>query len=94
MNATTTREPELIAGGLPLCPEHITMDLGAGDYPLTHGEKVAVMSVPHFSAVVMGIARPDYAHGFFMGLTPTMARSVAAWLLVSADEIDGGAGKQ
>jgi len=94
MNAPTAREPELITGGLPLCPENILMDLGAGDYPLMHAEKVAVMSAPEFKAVVLGIARSDFEHGFFMGYSPEQARSVAAWLMVSADEIDGGAVKQ
>lgn len=89
MNAPAPREPELIAGGLPRCPEHILMDMGAGDYPLVHAEKVAVMSAPEFAAVVIGISRSDFAHGFFMGMSPDQARSTAAWLRTSADEIDG-----
>lgn len=82
--------PELIAGGLPLTPEHILFDFGNGDYSLTHAAQVAVMSTPEYSAVVLGIARPDQPTGLFMGYTPAQARSIAAWLLVSADEIDGG----
>lgn len=94
MNATTAREAEVIAGGLPIMPEQFILEVGAGEYPVTHAAAVTVSPAPAYGAIVLAIHRPDQPAGLFMGMNPDQARSVAAWLLVSADEIDGGAVKQ
>ena len=85
---------EFIDGGAPLFPSVITIDLFDREFPLMHGSSVYVQPVLEFSGVVVALGHPEMQHGLFLGVSPDLARSIAAWLLNAANAIDGGRGAQ
>lgn len=84
----------LVEAGQPTFPPVIRLDAFNPEHPLMHGESVVVQACPQFGGVIIGVAHSELDAGLFMGVSPDMARSIAAWLLASADDCDGGVSKQ
>lgn len=87
-------EGEVLRGNQPTFPPVVSVDLYERQYPLMHAERVYVLATPDHSGVTLALAHPEFAAGMFMGLSPDLARAVAAWLIGAANDIDGGRGAQ
>lgn len=83
-------EGEVLKCGEPTFPPVVSVDLYARQYPLMHVEAVYVLPAPEFGGVALALAHPQFRSGMFMGLSPDLARTVAAWLVAGANAIDGG----
>ena len=87
-------EGEEIIGGEPTFPPVIKLDIFERSYPMMHGATIYVQAVDEYNGIVVGVAHPEMRAGLYLGVSPEMARNIAAWLLSSADILDGGRGKQ
>lgn len=84
---------EFIEGGPPTFPPVITVEMFGREFPLMHGATVLVQPVEEFDGIILALGHPQMEAGLFLGVSPDLARNIAAWLLNAAN-MDGGKGKQ
>ena len=91
----TAGEGDNVLGGIPLAPPMLGLPLfGQDDFPVAHVATAFVVASLEYRCVVLALARPDMQPGAYLGLTAEYAREVAGWLLRSANDLDGGSGRQ